>query len=131
MAPMIGGMYYTYRHDALKGALFTAFALSLEIVAGHPQITYYGLLCILVFGITELIYSVKNDNLKNFLRRTAFLIIPFLLAIGINFSNLYTTYEYGKFSIRGKSDLTQKSSISTSGLDKDYITHRSYGIDEP
>ena len=24
MAPMIGGIYYTYRHDALKGALFTA-----------------------------------------------------------------------------------------------------------
>lgn len=130
MAPMIGGIYYTYRHDALKGALFTAFALSLEIVAGHPQITYYGLLCVLVFGITELIYSVRNDNLKNFLRRTALLIIPFLLAIGINFSNLYTTYEYGKFSIRGKSDLTQKSSISTSGLDRDYITHWSYGIDE-
>ncbi len=130
MAPMIGGIYYTYRHDALKGALFTAFALSLEIVAGHPQITYYGMLCVLVFGITELIYSVRNDNLKNFLRRTAFLIIPFILAIGINFSNLYTTYEYGKFSIRGKSDLTQKSSISTSGLDRDYITHWSYGVDE-
>jgi hypothetical protein len=130
LAPMIGGIYYTYRKDALKGALFTAFILSLEIQANHPQITYYGLLCILVFGIVEFIYAWKNKSVIKFLRSTALLIIPFLIAVGINFASLYTTYEYGKYSIRGKSDLKVENKNVTSGLNKDYITFWSYGVDE-
>ena len=39
----------------------------------------------------------------------------------MNFNSLYTTYEYGKYSTRGKSDLVTKDSQKTSGLDKDYI----------
>jgi hypothetical protein len=106
MAPMIGGIYYTYRYDALKGALFTTFILALEIQANHPQITYYALICLLIFGIVEFVYSLKNKTVVKFLKTSALLIIPFIIAIGINFASLYTTYEYGKYSIRGKSDLT-------------------------
>ena len=130
MAPMIGGIYYAYKHDALKGALMTAFFLALEIQASHPQITYYALICLLIFGIVEFIYSWKNNTVIKFLKTSALLIIPFIIAIGINFASLYTTYEYGKYSIRGKSDLAGENSNTTSGLDKDYITTWSYGVDE-
>jgi Bacterial membrane protein YfhO len=130
MAPMIGGIYYAYRHDALKGALLTAFFLSLEIQAGHPQITYYALICLLIFGIVEFIYSWKNSTVIKFLKTSALLIIPFIIAIGVNFASLYTTYEYGKYSIRGKSDLTSENKNVSSGLNKDYITTWSYGVDE-
>jgi hypothetical protein len=130
MAPMIGGIYYTYRRDALKGALFTAFILALEIQANHPQITYYGLICLLIFGIVELIYSLQNKTVSKFLRTSALLILPFIIAIGINFASLYTTYEYGKYSIRGKSDLTVENKNPAPGLNKDYITMWSYGVDE-
>ena len=130
MAPMIGGIYYTYRHDALKGALFTSFILALEIQANHPQITYYAMICLLIFGIVEFVYSFKNKSVIKFLKISALLIIPFIIAIGINFASLYTTYEYGKYSIRGKSDLTGENKNTTSGLNKDYITTWSYGIDE-
>src|SRR5450759_3515831 len=122
MAPMIGGIYYTYRREALKGALFTAFILALEIQANHPQITYYGLICLLIFGIVEFIYSLRNKTVIKFLKTSALLILPFLIAVGINFASLYTTYEYGKYSIRGKSDLTVENKNTTSGLNKDYIT---------
>jgi hypothetical protein len=130
MAPLIGGIYYTYRYDALKGALFTAFILALEIQANHPQITYYALICLLVFGIVEFVYSFKNNSVIKFLKTSALLVIPFVIAIGINFASLYTTYEYGKYSIRGKSDLTVENKNTTSGLNKDYITTWSYGVDE-
>ncbi len=130
MAPMIGGIYYTYRHDALKGALFTAFVVALEIQANHPQITYYAMICLLVFGIVEFVYSLKNNSVVKFLKTTALLAIPFIVAIGVNFASLYTTYEYGKYSIRGKSDLTGENANTTSGLNKDYITNWSYGVDE-
>jgi len=130
MAPVIGGIYYAYRHNALKGALLAAFFLTLEIQANHPQITYYAMICLLIFGIVEFVYSCKNKSVINFLKTSALLIIPFIIAIGINFASLYTTYEYGKYSIRGKSDLTIENKNSTSGLNKDYITTWSYGVDE-
>jgi hypothetical protein len=130
VAPMIGSIYYTYRHNALKGAILTSFFLALEIQANHPQITYYAMICLLIFGIVEFIYSLKSNTLIKFLKATVFLIIPFIIAIGINFASLYTTYEYGKYSIRGKSDLILNNAATTSGLDKNYITFWSYGVDE-
>jgi hypothetical protein len=130
MPPMIGGIYYAYKRDVIKGALLTAFFLALEIQANHPQITYYAMLCLLVFGIVEFIYSYKNKSVIKFLKTSAILIIPFIIAIGINFASLYTTWEYGKYSIRGKSDLILNDKNITSGLDKDYILFWSYGVDE-
>jgi hypothetical protein len=130
MAPMIASIYYTYRYDALKGALLTTFFLALEIIANHPQITYYSFLCVFVFLIVEFIYSFRQKEVKRFLLRSAILIVPLLLAVGMNFGSLYTTYEYGKYSIRGKSDLISENKNSTRGLDLDYATQWSYGIDE-
>jgi len=130
MPPLIGSIYYTYRHDVLKGSLLTAFFLALELQANHPQVTYYALLCVLVFGIVEFIFSIKNKTFPKFLRTTAFLFIPLLIAVGINFASLYTTWEYGKYSTRGKSDLTATGRTISSGLDKNYILDWSYGIDE-
>ena len=70
MAPMIGGIYYSYRNNAIKGALFTTFFLTLEILANHPQITYYSFICILVFIIAEFIFAVRKKEItaihKNF-----------------------------------------------------------------
>jgi hypothetical protein len=130
MAPMIGGIYYAYRYDAIRGALLTAFMLSLEILANHPQITYYAMICLLVFVITEFIFSLKEKTFPKFLRTSLILIVPFVIAIGINFGNLNTIREYGKYSIRGKSDLKSEHKNFSSGLDRDYITYWSYGIDE-
>jgi hypothetical protein len=130
MAPMIGGIYYSYRYNAIKGALFTTFFLSLEILANHPQITYYSFICILVFIITEFVFAVGKKAIQQFIKSSLILIIPILLSIGMNFNSLYTTYEYGKYSTRGKSDLVTNNPEKTSGLDRDYITQWSYGIDE-
>ena len=130
MAPMIGSIYYAYRYSSIKGALLTMLFLTFEIMANHPQITYYSVLCLLVFGITEFVFSLKNKTIKSFFKTSLILVIPFIIAIGINFASLYTTYEYSKYSIRSKSELTSVSSNQTSGLDKDYATQWSYGIDE-
>ncbi|NLA49985.1 MAG: hypothetical protein GX876_11060, partial [Bacteroidales bacterium] len=130
MAPMIGGIWYAYRRNAIKGALFTAFILALELVANHPQITYYAVICLLVFIIVEFIRSVKEKQIPGFLKTSALLVVPVIIALAINFGNLYTIYEYSKYSMRGKSDLITETSNQSKGLDRDYITHWSYGIDE-
>ena len=130
MAPMIGGVYYAYRYDVIKGALLTGFFMALQIFANHPQITYYSFLCILTFIVVEFIYAVRRKEIMDFLKRSAILIVPVALAIGMNFGSLYTTYEYGKYSIRGKSELVSENQNYTRGLDLDYATQWSYGIDE-
>ncbi len=130
MAPMIGSVYYAYKRNALKGAILTAVFLSLEILANHPQITYYSLLCLMVFFIVEFIYSIRQKTVVKFLKTSALLIVPVIIAAGINFGNLYTVYEYGKYSSRGKSDLTVEDRNISKGLNRDYITYWSYGIDE-
>jgi hypothetical protein len=130
MAPMIGSFFYAYRYNSIKGALLTMLFLTLEIMANHPQITYYTFLCLLIFGIAELVFVLRNKTINSFLKTSAILVVPLIIAFGINFASLYTTYEYSKYSIRGKSDLTSNSSNRTSGLDKDYATQWSYGVDE-
>lgn len=130
MAPTIGGIYYAYRKDVIKGALLTAFMLSLEILANHAQITYYAFICLLIFIIIEFIGSVRNKTLPKFLKTSLVLIIPVVIAIGVNFGNLYTINEYGKYSTRGKSDLVSNDKVRSKGLDRDYIVSWSYGIDE-
>ena len=130
MAPTIGGIYYTYRYNAIKGALITTFFLTLEIIANHPQITYYAFLCILVYIIAEFIFSIRENELARFFKRSAVLLVPLILSVGMNYASLSTTMEYGKYSIRGKSDLVTSDSRITSGLDKDYATQWSYGVDE-
>ena len=130
MAPTIGGIYYAYRKDMIKGALLTAFMLSLEILANHAQITYYAFICLLIFIIIEFIGSVRNKTLPKFLKTSLVLIIPVVIAIGVNFGNLYTINEYGKYSTRGKSDLVSNDKVRSKGLDRDYIVSWSYGIDE-
>jgi hypothetical protein len=129
MAPMIGSFWYAYKYDLLKGTLLATFFLTLEILANHPQITYYAILCLLLFLATEFIYSVKNRNVLKFLKRASFLAIPVILAVGMNFSSLYTVWEYGKYSSRGKSDLVTGNK-QEEGLDPKYITQWSYGVGE-
>lgn len=130
MAPLIGGVWYAYRRDVIKGALFTAFILALELIANHPQMTYYSFIILLIFIISEFVYSIKEKTILSFLKKSAIMIIPVVLAVGINFGFLYTTYDYGKYSMRGKSDLLTESKNYSSGLKKDYITQWSYGIGE-
>jgi len=130
MAPMIGALYHAWKKNLLVGSAFFALFLALQIYANHLQITYYSMLTILIFGIAEFYFAFKEKNLNDFLKRCGVVVLFAFLAIAANAERLWTTYEYGKFSLRGPSELTQDKSNKTSGLDKDYATGWSYGVDE-
>lgn len=130
MAPVIASVWYSYHENLFKGSLLLAFFLSLQILANHPQITYYTLMCILVMIIITGIISLKQKDAVTFIKKSLFLLIPVILAVGMNFSSLYTTWEYGKYSQRGKSELNIPAVAGAKGLNRDYVTQWSYGIDE-
>lgn len=130
LTPVIAGVLLAFKNKPLSGALLFTIALSLEIHVNHPQITYYGLIFILLFGIVQLIYSIKENELQRLIKPVLFLLLGAIIAVGMNFSRLYTTWEYSKETIRGPSELTTNNESKTSGLDKDYVVQWSYGIDE-
>lgn len=130
MAPVIAGILLAYRGKPMLGSIITAFFLALQLLANHLQITYYLAIVVVMLGVYELIDSAKEKTLPAFFKTTGLLAIAALLALSTNFSNIWATWEYGKETIRGKSELTTNAEIRTSGLDKDYATQWSYGIGE-
>jgi len=130
MPPIIAGTYLAFRGKILLGSAIMGVFLSLQIFIIHFQITYYTFLIIFIYGIVEFIYAIKEKRYKTFLLAIGSLLIAALLAVGSNFSSLWTTYEYGNYSMRGKPELTQDGENQTSGLDKDYATDWSYGKSE-
>lgn len=130
MAPVIAGIIMAYNNRIYLGSLITALFLSLEIRANHLQITYYLMLMVALLGVFMLVDAIKNKKINYFLKATGFLAIAAILAIATNITNIWTTWEYGKETIRGKTELTTEKENRTSGLDKDYATQWSYGIGE-
>lgn len=130
MAPVMAGIILTFRGKYLQGAVLTAVALSLEIYSGHLQITYYLLIIVLIYGIYKIIETIINNHYAHFFKAAGVLIAAALIAILTHSTNLWATYDYGKDTMRGKPELTKAAEIKSGGLDKDYITHWSYGIGE-
>ena len=121
MAPVIGGVLYTYNRNVWLGGIFTTIALGLQIAYNHVQVTYYLALLIMVLIISRLVYAILHKTLKHFTKASVVLLGAAFLALLPNITSLWTTYEYGKYSIRGKSELTNEdAAIEHSGLDKDY-----------
>ena len=132
LPPMIGGVVLAYRGKYLWGFIVTAVFTAFEIKANHVQMTYYYLFIVLFMVIAYLVQAIREKRLQHFFKASGILIAAVLIGIAINISNLYHTWEYQKESMRGKSELTKANSANqtSSGLDRDYITQWSYGIDE-
>ena len=130
MALVVAGVLMSYKKNRLWGSILAAVGVSLMLDAGHPQMTYYAAIMVLVLGITYFVYAIKEKTLPAFVKSSVLLVAGALLAVGTNFGRLYTTYEYGKYSTRGPSELTRDETNQSSGLDKDYILDYSYDIGE-
>ena len=130
MAPMIAGILMVFRGKQIPGLILFSVALSLNLLAGHLQISYYAFILIAILAIIEFVYAVKEKRLPWFAKSIGILIIGGIIGVGMNFSRLYTTYQYSKKTIRGPSELTTGSEDKTSGLPKSYILDYSLGIDE-
>jgi hypothetical protein len=132
LPPMIGGVVLAYRGKYLWGLIVTALFGALEILANHVQMTYYYLIVILLMVLAFVIDGLRQKQYMHLLKATGVCLVAAVVAVCLNLSNLYHTWEYGQESMRGKSELVKANSDNqtSSGLDRDYITQWSYGIDE-
>ncbi|OYP57557.1 hypothetical protein CIK99_07135 [Prevotella sp. P5-92] len=132
LPPMIAGMVLAYKGKYLWAFVVTAIFAALEVQANHVQMTYYFLFPIAFIVIAYLVDAIREKRLAHFAKATATCAAAALVGVSLNLSNLYHTWEYSKESMRGKSELVKKNSgnQTNSGLDRDYITQWSYGVDE-
>ncbi|WP_151085845.1 YfhO family protein [Hymenobacter baengnokdamensis] len=136
-APLVlGGLLLAFRQNKWLGAALFTLGLTMNVRANHPQITYYLGLLVAIYGLIELVAAIRAGRLPDFLSRVALLGVGALLAVGVSFGRLYTTYEYSKYSNRSPSELKVlppqpgQTSPSARQQDRDYAFAYSYGVGE-
>lgn len=145
---VLAGVIFTYRAalsrkkewkkwlpKTVLGAVLFALALSMQIKANHIQITYYLAIVIFIYAIALLIHlcvkKEERDLLKRFFAASALLLVIGCIGIATNANKLIPTYEYTPYTMRGGSELSADNADHNSkGLDLDYATAWSYGIEE-
>ncbi len=132
--PTIAGLVLCYRGRLLWGGAVTALFTAFQVMANHMQMTYYFLFVMALLVVAYLVDAVRTKRLAAWVKGTLTLVLAGLLGVATCLPNIYHTYAYAKESMRGKAELTPtasaKGTAATDGLDRDYITAWSYGIDE-
>ena len=133
--PTIAGIIHSYRGRYLLGGAMTALFAALQILSNHVQMSYYFAFLIVFILLGYFVEAVREKKFRPFIFASLVTLFSGLIALGINSSNLYHTYEYGLETTRGGSELTPLPSAdgqkqveaNAKGLDKEYITAWSYG----
>jgi hypothetical protein len=123
---VVSGFMLLWNRKYILGAAVSALSFAMLINANHVQIAYYLFITLLIAGIVFLIYSIKEKDIKHYILAFGIFAGCGLMGIAANASLLWTTYEYGNSTIRGKSNLTSNTQ-SKGGLDRDYAFGWSYG----
>ncbi|MBR2450200.1 MAG: hypothetical protein IKB40_01755 [Paludibacteraceae bacterium] len=132
LAPVIGGFYAIFRKQYWLGAPLVAIygTLSLNL---HPQMTYYIFMLIGVMACAELYIHIREKRWKDLGISVGVLVISLLLVFGTKWSWFEMNQSYLKETMRGgHSELTRSGDDKSkpAGLDLDYATAWSYGVDE-
>lgn len=130
MAPVLAGFILALRGKYIAGGALTALFLALHLRANHLQITYYFLFILFAWGVAEVVRLIREDKLKDLIRSALVLLAAVIIAVGVNIGNIWSTYTYTQYTMRGPSELTLDKERQSSGLDKEYATAWSYGVGE-
>jgi len=126
LIPLIfAGIHLAFSGKKILGVALTAFALMLQLKFNHLQITYYTLIAVIVYGIGQLVFAIKEKQVPELLKTVGILLIAALLAVGANVGRLLPVLEYGKYSTRGETHLD--TGEAAAGLDKEYAFRWSQG----
>jgi len=136
-ALILGGIHLIFRNKIWWGALATLAGIIRNMQAEHSQITFYLLWVVLIFVGVEIYFLFKQKDLKKIFIPIGLLTLVGALGLLSNLGGILMTNEYGKYTMRGGSELTTvtsdvqgKSQRSAKGLDKDYAFEWSQGIGE-
>ena len=128
------GLYLIYRKRYILGSVFVVFFTCIGYSI-HPQMSYYIFMMIGLLFLAELAIHAKEKRWKDFALATVIFVASLGIGLGTGTANIFANKEYAEQTMRGgHSDLTTESEDANApaqkGLDIDYATQWSYGIDE-
>ena len=132
MTLVVVGFILTYRKQYGLGAWLVMVFTYIGFFV-HPQMSYYICMMIGIFFFAELAIATKTKEWKHFGIATAVFFASFAVGMGMGSANVFVNQEYAEETMRGgHSDLAKDtdSGNKTKGLDLDYATAWSYGINE-
>ena len=133
MTLVVVGMLLIYKKKYGWGSALVMFFTAMGLTP-HPQMAYYILLMAGVLWCAELYIHIRDKQMKQWLVATLIFAASFAIGLGVTSANAFANKEYMTQTMRGgHSDLGQdgaSAAKSAGGLDIDYATQWSYGIDE-
>jgi len=132
MTAVLAGFVLVYRGKYLLGSILT-MVYSFMGVMCHPQMTYYIFLFAGLLFIAELYIHIRERRMKEFGLATLCFVAALAVGAGTQYSNIKANSEYSRETMRGGHSELQKATDAenkTGGLDLDYATAWSYGLDE-
>lgn len=132
MMMVIIGFILTYRKQYGWGAILIMFFTYAGFFL-HPQMSYYICMLIGTLWFAELAIAWRDKAWKHFGIATAVFFASFAVGMGMGSGNIFMNSEYAAETMRGgHSDIVKETDATnrTKGLDLDYATAWSYGIDE-
>ena len=131
---VLAGFCLIFRKKYLVGSIMVMFFTAMGFNP-HPQMSYYIFMMIGVFFVAELIQHIKEKRWKDLGLATLIFALSLAIGLGTGSSSIFSNREYAQETMRGgHSDLAAKGADANApaqkGLDIDYATQWSYGIDE-
>jgi len=132
MTIVLASMLLIFKKKYLIGAII----IMLSILAGftvHPQMSYYVAMLIGLVFLAEVYIHITEKRVKDLLIGTAIFAVALVVGLGTQSGRIFANTEYAEQTMRGgHSELIKEKdeTTKTKGLDLDYATQWSYGIDE-
>ena len=126
------GFYLIFRKKYGLGVVLTMLFTAIGF-GNHPQMSYYLFMMIGLFFFAELYIHIKEKRYKDLAVGSLLFFGSLVIGLGTGSSTIFVNKEYAEQTMRGgHSDLAKTSDAAnkTKGLDLDYATQWSYGIDE-
>ena len=133
-AVILGGFHLLFRKKYALGSSLTMIFVALGFKP-HPQMFYYFFMLIGVLWIAEALNHLKQKKYKDLFIATVIFVTSVFIGIGTGTGNVFANAEYTSETMRGgHSDIVaegeQTDAAKSKGLDIEYATQWSYGINE-
>lgn len=132
---LMAGLILIYKKRYWLGLVAATLGACMELMANHPQTSYYFFIVIAAVTLAYVYVWVKKNQFKHLVLSMIFASVAGLAGLGCYAYTYLTTKEYAQYTMRGGKTVEIKgnevTAVNTKGLDHDYAFQYSMRTVEP